>query len=163
MSYTYQTQYISNGGTLPFAWPNVVLTIGDSTSHIILPVSGVAVVTSASAFTVTTIWPGVALTGSGQTITLSTQNTPGFPYGQNFLYQFNSTAGPNGNGLPYTNQLYAIWNDSSVAATIVSDVGTVNSGASYSQSANSVVVYQYDQSSNWTPNVATAGSNFHYW
>lgn len=163
MSYQYQTQFAPSG-QVSYGWPYVTTLAADASGHIILPISGVSIIANGN-FTILPTYPNVILDGSNQTVTLSTAlplstGAGVYPSGPIWFYQFAQTY------IPYLNQLYLIQNQSSTAATIVSDEGTVNSSASFSMSAGSVYVFEFNQSAsapNWTPNLATAGSNFHYW
>jgi hypothetical protein len=116
-----------------YGWPFVRILAADASGKIILPVSSVAIQAATASFVVTPLSPVVQLTNTQpQSVVLTTVGTPAFPSGQNFLYQYNSQAGPNGNGLPYANQLYVLQNVSLTnAATITSDFGTVNGSASF--------------------------------
>ena len=165
MGYQFQTEYAPSGQNPVYGFPFVRILIADASGKIILPCSGVAIQASTASFVVTPVSPVVQLTDTQpQSVVLTTVGTPAFPSGPNFLYQYNSQAGPNGNGLPYTNQLYVLQNVSLTnAATITSDFGTVNGSASFSQPANSTYVFVFDQVSNWQPNAATAGSGFRYY
>lgn len=164
MLFQYQILSTPSGQAAANQWPFTTIWVADSTGKIILPISGVTVYANSS-FTVLPNYPNVTLNGSNQAITLSTQQPLAagsgvFPSGPNFLYQFNA---PN---FIYSQQLAAIYNSGSTAATIQSDQGTVNSGGTFSQSAGSVYVYTFNMnavSPNWTATQATAGSSFHYW
>jgi hypothetical protein len=164
MSFQFQILSAPSGQAAANQWPFTTIWVADSSGKIILPVSGTSVFAN-GAFTVIPVYPNVILDGSGQMVTLSTTATLAagsgvFPPGPNWQYQMNT---PN---FTYSQQLVAIYNSGSTAATIQSDQGTINSSATFPQSAGSVYVFQFNQSAstpNWTPNLATSGANFHYW
>jgi hypothetical protein len=164
MPFQYDILSMPSGQAAANQWPFTTIWIADSAGKIVLPVSGVSVFANGN-FTVLPIYPNLILNGGNQTITLSTTaplatGSGVFPSGPNWQYQMNTT------NFAYPQQLVAIYNSGSTAATIQSDFGQVNSAATFSQGADTVFVYTFNMnaaSPNWTATQAAAGSSFNYW
>lgn len=131
-------------------WPNWSMWVTTSDRRPIQPLTRWPALFANGNATIVPSNPVLYLNGGSQNVVLTTVGTPAPPTTRddfpNYVFQLSAANSPPGFTL-ITQQYYAVANYGSNAATMTGDLAgvTVNGSASFSQPANTLFIYVFDQ------------------